>query len=253
MTALHVLGVAARPCVVIADLVMPYGDGAELARALAALAGVRDICITGGRGELPDGCHAMLRKPFDAAALARPCAALSRRCALTIDHLSKIGLCLRQRRRHAEGALMSLARRALLTPSVSSLRRAASAPRSKPSSPSWAETTTSQRGVPPAVAQAHSQMCRIVRRCASEAPSEGYGASVSEPARQPTPPRSSRMTAQKSTARWRRGGRSPASASARTTGVSAPVSGSWLGALTLDRCSPAAGRASDRRRCARRW
>ena len=69
VTALHVLGVAPRPCVVIVDLVIPGGDGAELARTIAGLADVRVVCITGGRGALPEGCHAMLRKPFDAAAL----------------------------------------------------------------------------------------------------------------------------------------------------------------------------------------
>ncbi len=69
--AWRALGVAPRPCVVLVDLVMPRVDGAELARTIASrdATDVRVICITAGRGAMPEGCHAILRKPFDESAL----------------------------------------------------------------------------------------------------------------------------------------------------------------------------------------
>lgn len=70
---LEVLRRAARPCVALVDLVMPRVDGWELARAINATPALRDIpivCTTAGREELPPGCSAVLRKPFDDRALS---------------------------------------------------------------------------------------------------------------------------------------------------------------------------------------
>lgn len=70
--ALRLIGVASRPCVALVDLVMPNVDGWELVRALSEAPGLRDIpivCTTAGRDEVPLGCVAVLRKPFDDRAL----------------------------------------------------------------------------------------------------------------------------------------------------------------------------------------
>jgi CheY-like chemotaxis protein len=69
--ALAVLRAAPRPCVALIDLVMPRVDGATLMRLVRdepAFAGVAVICCTAGRDAPPDGA-ALLRKPFDEAAL----------------------------------------------------------------------------------------------------------------------------------------------------------------------------------------
>ena len=66
--ALRVLGKVARPCVALVDLVMPRIDGWELARTIHASPELRDIavlCTTAGRDDVPPGCYAILRKPFD--------------------------------------------------------------------------------------------------------------------------------------------------------------------------------------------
>jgi CheY-like chemotaxis protein len=71
--ALRLLGDVARPCVALVDLVMPRVDGWELARTIHASPTLRDIavlCTTAGRDELPPGCYAVLRKPFDDRMLA---------------------------------------------------------------------------------------------------------------------------------------------------------------------------------------
>jgi CheY-like chemotaxis protein len=71
--ALRLLGDVARPCVALVDLVMPRVDGWELARTIHASPALRDIavlCTTAGRDELPPGCYAVLRKPFDDRMLA---------------------------------------------------------------------------------------------------------------------------------------------------------------------------------------
>lgn len=71
--ALRVLAGAPRPCVALVDLVMPRVDGWELARTIAATPELRDIpvlCTTAGRDELPQGCYAVLRKPFDERSLS---------------------------------------------------------------------------------------------------------------------------------------------------------------------------------------
>ena len=70
--ALGVLAGAPRPCVAIVDLVMPRVDGWHLVRAIVddpALRGIGVVCSTAGRGEMPSGCSAILRKPFEADAL----------------------------------------------------------------------------------------------------------------------------------------------------------------------------------------
>ena len=71
--ALRLLGSVPRPCVALIDLVMPNVDGWELVRALADAPALRDIpivCTTAGRDEVPEGCVALLRKPFDDRALS---------------------------------------------------------------------------------------------------------------------------------------------------------------------------------------
>ncbi len=70
--ALGVLAGAPRPCVAVVDLVMPRIDGWHLVRTIAddpALRGIGVVCSTAGRGEIPAGCSAILRKPFDVDAL----------------------------------------------------------------------------------------------------------------------------------------------------------------------------------------
>jgi CheY-like chemotaxis protein len=66
--ALRLLGNVARPCVALVDLVMPRVDGWEVARTIFASPALRDIavlCTTAGRDDVPPGCYAILRKPFD--------------------------------------------------------------------------------------------------------------------------------------------------------------------------------------------
>ena len=72
--ALQLLKSVPRPCVALIDLVMPRVDGWELVRAIHADPKMGDIPVivsSAGREEPPEGCAAVLHKPFDYLALGQ--------------------------------------------------------------------------------------------------------------------------------------------------------------------------------------
>src|SRR5204863_2274563 len=70
--AMKVLRDVPRPCIALIDLIMPRVDGWELVRAIhedPELGDIPIICSSAGREPPPDGCAAVLNKPFDDATL----------------------------------------------------------------------------------------------------------------------------------------------------------------------------------------